>query len=104
MKFPSVICVLHKLFQLIFDSSLIPSIWRKAIISPIHKDPISDLRVPVNYRGVSLLSCASKLYSAFLNNHLTNCLENSEILADEQNGFRIRKTRSCEDHVFALIV
>ncbi|XP_053387278.1 uncharacterized protein LOC128551032 [Mercenaria mercenaria] len=100
LKFPPVISVLHQLFQLIFDSSLIPSIWRKAIICPIHKDPASDPRVPMNYRGVSLLSCASKLYSAFMNKRLTHYLENSELLADEQNGFR--KNRSCEEHVFTL--
>jgi hypothetical protein len=72
LKSPPVITVLHELFQLIFDSSLIPSTWRKAIICPIHKDPASDPRVPMNYRGVSLLSCTSKLYSAFMNKRLTN--------------------------------
>ncbi|XP_053387326.1 uncharacterized protein LOC123542028 [Mercenaria mercenaria] len=100
LKFPPVISVLHQLFQLIFDSSLIPSIWRKAIICPIHKDPASDPRVPMKYRGVSLLSCASKLYSAFMNKRLTHYLENSELLADEQNGFRNK--RSFEEHVFTL--
>ena len=54
----------------------------------------------MNYRGVSLLSCISKLYSAFINKRLVTYLENNDILADEQNGFR--KGRSCEDHVFTL--
>lgn len=70
LKFPAVTVILLRLFQLIFDSSSIPSAWRKAIICPILKDQNSDKRVPLNYRGVSLLSCTSKLYSAFLNRRI----------------------------------
>ncbi|VDI31966.1 Hypothetical predicted protein [Mytilus galloprovincialis] len=88
LKFPIVIETILKLFQLILDTSLIPSIWRKSVICPILKDPSSDARMPMNYRGVSLLSCISKLYSAFMNKRITFYLENEDILADEQNGFR----------------
>ena len=100
MTFPSVIPVIRSLFQLIFDTSIIPSLWRKAIIYPILKDPSSDRRIPMNYRGISLLSCISKLYSAFINNRLKTYLEENELLSDEQKGFRAG--RSCEDHVFTL--
>ena len=31
LKYPPVIAVIHKLFQLIFDTSIIPSIWRQSI-------------------------------------------------------------------------
>ncbi|VDI78049.1 Hypothetical predicted protein [Mytilus galloprovincialis] len=88
LKFPVVIETLLQLFQLILDTSLIPSIWRKAVICPILKDTSSDTWLPINYRGVSLLSCISKLYSAFINKRITHYLENQDILADEQNGFR----------------
>ncbi|VDI05654.1 Hypothetical predicted protein [Mytilus galloprovincialis] len=50
LKYPIVIQTVQQLFQLIFDTSIIPTIWRKAIICPILKDPSSDLRVPMNYR------------------------------------------------------
>ncbi|XP_055999550.1 uncharacterized protein LOC130047882 [Ostrea edulis] len=50
LKFPMIIKTLRNLFQLIFDSSIIPSIWRKAIICPILKDSSSDKRLPMNYR------------------------------------------------------
>lgn len=40
----------------------------------------------------------SKLYSYVLNNRLLQYLENENLLAEEQNGFRSK--RSCEDHVF----
>ncbi|XP_060570289.1 uncharacterized protein LOC132728635 [Ruditapes philippinarum] len=48
--------------------------------------------------GISLLSVVSKLYSAVLNNRLKKHLEDQELLVDEQNGFRSK--RSCEDHVY----
>lgn len=40
------------------------------------------------------------MYSAFVNKRLYKYLENNNILAEEQHGFR--KDRSCEDHVFVL--
>ena len=48
----------------------------------------------------NLLSCISKLYSAFLNDRISKYLEHNDLLSDEQNGFRAN--RSCEDHVFTL--
>ena len=100
LKYPPVIAVIQQLFQLIFDTSIIPSPWTQSIICPILKDPSSDRSVPMNYRGVSLLSCISKLYSAFINNRLSYYLETNDGIADEQNGFR--PNRSCEDHIFSL--
>ena len=99
LKFPSVINSLHSLFNLCLDTGLIPSIWRKAIITPIPKDNTKDQRIPLNYRGNSLLSTVSKLYSSVLNNRLLPFLENNGLLVDEQNGFR--SDRSCQDHVFS---
>ncbi|XP_053381944.1 uncharacterized protein LOC128549356 [Mercenaria mercenaria] len=100
LKCPPVIAILKELFQLIFDTGIIPTIWRKSIICPILKDASSDKRVPMNYRGISLLSCVSKLYTGFINKRLCPYLDENEILEDEQNEFR--RNRSCEDHVFTL--
>ena len=33
-----IIDILHKLFNYCFDTGIIPSIWRKAIITPLPKD------------------------------------------------------------------
>ena len=93
-----VIEVLHKLFQLCLDSGMIPCIWRKAIISPIPKDSKADPRVPLNYRGISLLCCSAKLYTGLLNKRIDCFMQDK--LVDEQNGFR--KDRSCQDHIYAL--
>ena len=89
-----------KLFQFCFDKSLIPSLWTKAAITPIPKGSTKDPCVPLNYRGISLLCCFSKLYSSVLNNRLVDEADEKNWLVEEQNGFR--KKRSCLDHLFVI--
>ena len=91
---------MHAFFQLCFDTGLIPSVWTQAVISPIPKDKTSDPRIPLNYRGLSILSCVYKIYTAVLNNRIVDFLEVNDLLHDEQNGFRSK--RSCSDHIFSL--
>jgi hypothetical protein len=100
LKNDVTINVLIKLFQMCFDSGKIPSLWRKAIISPIPKDEKNDKRVPLNYRGISLICCTAKLYSSLLNVRIDQFLSTGDKIVDEQNGFR--KNRSCQDHLFVL--
>ena len=92
--------LLTKLFNLIFSSGLMPTLWLKAVIKPIPKGSMVDPRVPLQYRGICLLSTVSKLYTSLLNNRLLLFCENNGILVEEQNGFR--KKRSCEEHIFSL--
>ena len=92
--------VLLKLFQLCFDSGKIPSQWQKSIINPIPKSKENDPRIPLNYRGISLMCCSAKLYSSLLNERIMHLLEEESSIVDEQNGFR--KRRSCQDHIFVL--
>ena len=100
LKLPIIVDICHHLFQLCFDSGKIPSMWYKAIIVPIPKGGDKDPRIPLNYRGISLLCCTAKLYSSMLNNRIMQYCEINDKLVDEQNGFR--KNRSCEDHIFTL--
>ena len=37
LKFPIIVDVLHSLFNLCFDTGLVPSLWRKAMITPVPK-------------------------------------------------------------------
>ena len=66
LKHPVIIDILHRLFNFCFDTGIIPSIWRKAIITLLPMDLTKDKRIPLNYRGISLLSVLSKLYSSIL--------------------------------------
>ena len=83
-----------------YFNNVIPSVWRTSIISPIPKSSSKDPCVPLNYRGISLLSCFYKLYTSLLNMRLGNFCEGNGYLVDEQNGFR--PGRSCQDHVYTL--
>ena len=94
----TVTMALVRLFNECLFSGFIPSVWRKAIIFPIPKAGNSDPRVPLNYRGISLLPVISKLYTAGLSNRISSYFEKTNTLANEQNGFR--PNRSCLDHVF----
>ena len=90
-----------KLFNIVFTSGFIPDSWSQGIISPIYKNK-GDESSPDNYmyRGITLLSCFGKLFTSILNNRLNNYLENMNILAEEQAGFR--KGYSTTDHIFNL--
>ncbi len=98
LKNNTVIRALHAFFQLCFDSGKV--LWTQSVISPIPKNRTNDPRVPLNYRGISLLSCLYKIYSSILNERLIKHLNDNDLLHDEQNGFR--SGRSCVDHIFTL--
>lgn len=100
LKTPKLLQFLTHFMQVCFKSSIVPSDWYKSLIKPIPKSAKNDPRVPLNYRGVSLLSTVSKLFSNILNCRLSQYLEAENILEEEQNGFR--KHRSCLDHIYTL--
>ena len=54
----------------------------------------------LNYRGITLVNVTCKTYSVVLNNILSAWAEESNVLNDEQNGFR--KLRSCIDNMYVL--
>ncbi len=100
LKYKNVIKLLKEFYQFCFDTALVPNIWRKAIINPIPKDKRKDQRIPLNYRGISLLNTILKIYSSTLNNRFMEFDNIEELIVDEQNGFR--KRRSCVEHIFTL--
>ena len=100
MKCSDVRRLLIVYFNKCFNLGLVPSLWLKAIIVPVPKSATKDPCVPLNYRGISLLSCVYKLYSGVLNNRIMNYLEDLDFFVEEQNGFR--RGRSCQDHLFCI--
>ena len=78
--------LLHDLFNNILDSGFFPETWAKAVIMPVFKKgSINDVK---NYRGISLLSCLSKLFTSVLNQRLLLWSEQNDVLTDAQFGFR----------------
>ena len=49
-----------KLFNLIFDTAIIPQSWSIGVINPIYKNK-GDPSLSENYRPITLLSCLGKL-------------------------------------------
>ena len=79
-----------------FNIGECPVIWRKAAIIPVPKK--GDLTNRQNYRGISLIPIALKIYNKMLLNRLKPHLES--ILRTNQNGFR--EGRSTVGHILAL--
>ncbi|MCG8112934.1 MAG: reverse transcriptase domain-containing protein [Candidatus Thiodiazotropha taylori] len=91
--------VYETLFNKVFDSGILPTAWLEGSITPIYKNK-GDSSDPVNYRPITILSCLGKVFTAVLNNRLTAFLDNSNILNENQAGFR--KHYSTLDHSFVL--
>ena len=88
------------IFSFCFEKHVVPSLCLKSVVRPIPKSSDKNPYVPLNYSGISLISCIGKFYSNILDNRLISCLDENNILVDEQNLFR--KSRSCVDHIFTL--
>ena len=67
-----------------FSSLRPPSAWTKSGIVPIPKK--GDLTLPLNYRGISLIPIAAKIYNKLLLNRLVPAVD--PLLRNNQNGFR----------------
>ena len=100
LKSPASIKVLTRLFKKVFQSGIIPTCWKYGILKPIPKSSLNDLRDPLQYRAISLLSTVYKLFSSIINKRIVKVCEENNIFADEQNGFR--RERACVDHIFSL--
>ncbi len=92
--------ILCKLFNHCFNTGLIPSTWEKAIIKPISKSSQYDPHIPLNDRGISLLSTMYILYTSLMNNRMLPWLEDNDKFAEKQSGFR--QKRSCMEHLHSL--
>ena len=88
--------IILKLFNLVFDSNAKIEQWAVAILTPILKSgPKMD---PSNYRGISILSCLGKLYTAILNKRLMKYAIEQGILKPEALGF-VAGNRTSDAHL-----
>lgn len=87
-----------KLFNLIYESGKYPVEWTESIIKPLFK--AGSETDPNNYRGISISSCLSKLFSRVLYNRMDKFVTEHNILTESQIGFR--KTYRPTDHIFTL--
>ena len=88
--------LLLKLYNSALQNNIIISEWVVSVITPIHKKGSKMVRE--NYRGISLISCVFKLFSAILNNRLMSFCKERNILSEEQLGF-IPGNRTSDAHM-----
>ena len=90
--------IIVDVFNIVLYTGLVPTEWCLGIINPIYKNkgPRSD---PDNYRGITLLSCTCKLFTACINKRLSDYVQ-QDILGEEQAGFR--QGNSTIDHIYVL--
>ena len=84
---------------MILESGVVPESWSIGVITAIYKNKGSKDN-PDNYRGITLLSCISKLFTSLVNYRLTLYLDAYSLLGEEQTGFR--EGYSTIDNIFVL--
>ena len=96
------VCIdlLYNIINFCFENGTVPGEWNTGVIKPIFKSCASDPRDPLCYRGICLIPIPCKIYVDVLNLRIGNWIEQNNIVADEQNGFR--RNRSCLEHIYAL--
>lgn len=89
---------LLNVYNNIFSSTNIDTSFTKTVIFPIHKK--GDFNEPSNYRGISFMNCAAKIFMGIINERLYNWVEKHEILNEYQAGFR--RNYSTVDNIYNL--
>ena len=90
---------LLEIYNHVWISNIFPPSWRRATVIPIPK-PGKVHTDPTNYRPIALTSCLCKTMERMVNGRLMWVLEDRDLLAKEQCGFR--KDHSTTDHLVRL--
>ncbi|KAK3514603.1 hypothetical protein QTP70_021515 [Hemibagrus guttatus] len=88
---------LHQLIHKAWDEGSVPQAWKDATIITIYKK--GDRTDCGNYRGISLLSVAGKVFARILLDRLSQHIT-PEVVPESQCGFR--SNRSTIDMIFSL--
>ena len=78
--------MLLRLFNVMFLKGYFPESWSEGLILPLHKKGSVDS--VENYRGITLLSVISELFTRILNNRLSHWAEDNSVYIEAQGGFR----------------
>ncbi|KAJ3656121.1 hypothetical protein Zmor_015219 [Zophobas morio] len=90
--------ILSELMNDVWTGKGFPGEWRVGQICPIHKK--GNKEKVENYRGITFLNTAYKLYEMVLNERLVTQMNEKSILPESQAGFR--RGRGAMDNVYIL--
>ena len=79
---PILVC----LFNCLLKRGYYPDIWARGILLPLHKK--GDANDPNNYRGITLLSHVSKLFTSCINKRILRLNKTENLITDAQFGFK----------------
>ena len=88
---------LVRVFNICFMLSIVPVDWVIACMVSLYKGK-GDVHECSNFRGISLLSVAVKVYGRILINRIIDETEN--VIGEVQSGFR--RGRGCTDQIFTV--
>lgn len=81
--------------EMIYSKSIVsetlPSEWKNAIVVPIYKGK-GDKCKAINYRPVSLTCVGCRILERIINDHITNFLNENELMHKTQYGFERNKS------------
>ena len=95
---PTVLREFHRVIKLVWHQREVPQRWRDAVIDVLHKK--KDRAECGNYRGISLVAHAGKVFLRIVATRLSAYCEARNLLPEEQCGFHPH--RSTTDMMFAL--
>ena len=81
-----VALALSFIFQQSYNSGVVPSQWKQALVTSIHKS--GDKSDPSNYRPISLTCIWCKVIEHIILSHISKHIAANNIIADTQHGFR----------------
>ena len=77
---------LHVIFTRSLSEGIVPKGWKNSLVVPIYKK--GNRYDPLNYRPISLTSVCCKTMERLICRHITEFLEERNVLSDHQFGFR----------------
>ena len=89
---------MYNLILLIWSKEQLPVEWLQGIICPIYKK--GERTICSNYRPITLLNIAYKIFTIILNNRLSKIVESK--LSDVRSGFR--PNRSTLDYISIIFI
>ena len=75
------------LFQVCWEYSIVPSVWKESTLIPVPKKQARGVCKVDYFRGISLSSIMYKVMCMILNMRLSTVAEEEGLIAEEQGGF-----------------